>query len=163
MKKSAKGKQRRRKKMKPSVRSEKGAEAEVPGRLGCGSWQAGPTSSKEPSSVRSPVTRNRDIQNRWKGGCSGWWRGALGGWSPSLSIPTTLTAAPEPPLRPPGSGSYHLETSTQLVCLLHTHSKPPGLEKHKVCLRLKEERNVYSGCSQDMLPRPDHSILTTQN
>ena len=101
----------RRKKMKPRARSDKNDEAEVPEHLGRGSWQAGPASSKEPSSVRSPVTRNCDIQNRWKGGCSGL-KGSTPGPSSTTSIPTVLTAALSHPLRPPGSGPYHLETST---------------------------------------------------
>lgn len=73
--------------MKPRARSEKNDEAEVPEHLGRGSWQAGPASSKEPSSVRSPVTRNCDIQNRWKGGCSGLRRGALQGRAPPPPFP----------------------------------------------------------------------------
>ena len=73
-------------------------------------------------------------------------------------------SCPEPPPQAPRLRALPSRNlCTDWFCLLRTHSKSPGLEKPKVCLRLKEERNVYSGCSQDMLPQADHSILRTQN
>lgn len=73
-------------------------------------------------------------------------------------------SCPEPPPQAPRLQALPSRNLyTDWFYLLRTHSKPPGLEKPTVCLRLKEERDIYSGCSQDMLPRAAHSILTTQN
>ena len=152
--------------MKPSIRSEKNAKAEVPVHLGHGSWQAGPTSSKEPSSVRSPVTRNHDIQNRWKGGCSGWWRGALGGWSPTLSIPTTLTAALEPTPQAPRlwvlpSRNLHTVGSVSFTLAANPQgwrsTGLPETEGGERCLQWELPRHAAPGRSQ----HPDNSELTS--
>lgn len=123
MKKSAKGKQSGRKKMKPRVRSEKNDEAEVPECLGCGGWQAGPASpqSQAPSEVLSPGT------TIFKTDGKGLLR--VGEGAPGAELCHLHShhphSCPEPPLRPPGSRPHHLETSALIDSVSFTLTANP--------------------------------------